>query len=65
MERYAPSKTKEEITNRRLRARDEGALNILGIFALTDRKSRMLVVNLDRLAPYHGAAQGAAGAVGE
>jgi hypothetical protein len=50
-----PSKTKEETTYKEVRASDIGALTTLGIFALTDRKSRMMVVHLDQLAPYQGA----------
>jgi hypothetical protein len=34
-----------------------GALTSLGTFAPTDRKSRMMVINLHRLAPYEGTAR--------
>jgi hypothetical protein len=43
----ASSETKEETTNNRLRAMDVGALNTLGTVALTDRKWKMMVINLD------------------
>jgi hypothetical protein len=59
MEGSAPSETKKEPTNNRLRAIIVGALTTLGIFALTNRKSRMIMVlvQLDRLTPYHEAAR--------
>jgi hypothetical protein len=53
----APSETKEE-TAHRVRAGDVGALATLGSFDPTDRKSRMLVINLNRLTPYEETAQG-------
>jgi hypothetical protein len=51
MEGLAHFETKEETTNSRL-----GALTILGTFAPTDQKIRMMVIHLDRLAPYEGTA---------
>jgi hypothetical protein len=43
-----PSKTKEETAyNSRLRGMDVTALTTLRIFAPTDWKSRMMVINLD------------------
>jgi hypothetical protein len=44
----------EETTNSRLTVMDVGPLIILGTFAPTDRKSRIMVINLDRMAPYEG-----------
>jgi hypothetical protein len=49
------SKPKEETTYNGVRAGDVGALTTLGIFARTGGKSRMMVVHLDQVAPYHGA----------
>jgi hypothetical protein len=43
----APSKTKEEATNSRVRAIDVGALTILEALAPTDWKSRMMVIYLE------------------
>jgi hypothetical protein len=43
---------KEETTNNRLRAINVGTLTTRGTFILTDRKSRMMMVQLDHLAPY-------------
>ncbi|PNF22843.1 hypothetical protein B7P43_G01395 [Cryptotermes secundus] len=51
MEGSAPVKMKEETTNNRL-----GALTILGTFAPTDQKIRMMVIHLDPLAPNEGTA---------
>jgi hypothetical protein len=71
VEGSAPSETKEETTNNSLRALNVGALTILGTFARIDRKSRMIVINLNRLAPCEGTAWtaglkgGAEGAIGE
>jgi hypothetical protein len=45
---------KEETTNSRSRAIDVGALTILGTFAPTDWKSRMMVIYLVKLASYEG-----------
>jgi hypothetical protein len=47
------SETKEETTNNSLKAMDVGALTTLGTFACTDWR-KMMMVNLDRLAPYEG-----------
>jgi hypothetical protein len=55
MEGLAPSKTKEETTNS-ARAMDVLALPTVGIFACTDQKN-LMVINLDRLAPYEGTAR--------
>jgi hypothetical protein len=52
----APSETKDETTNNRLRAMDVGALTTLGTVAPTDRQTRM-VINLDQLATYVGGAR--------
>jgi hypothetical protein len=46
VEGSASSETKEETTNNSLRALDIGALTILGTFAPTDQKRRMMI-NLD------------------
>jgi hypothetical protein len=43
----------KEETAHRVRAGDTGTLAALGSFAATSRKSRMMVINLDQLAPYH------------
>jgi hypothetical protein len=51
-----PSETKEEITSS-LRAIDVRVLIILGSFSPINRESRMMVINLDRLAPYEGTGQ--------
>jgi hypothetical protein len=51
-----PKRKKRPLYNSRLNAMDVGALISLEIYALTDRKSRMMVVHLDRLAPYQAAA---------
>jgi hypothetical protein len=53
MEGSAPSETKEETTNDSLRAIKVGALTTLGTFGCTNR----MVINLDWLAPYQGAAR--------
>lgn len=53
MEGLTHSETKEE-TAHRVRARDVGASTTLGPFACTERKRRIMVVHLDRLAPYEG-----------
>jgi hypothetical protein len=50
----ATAQTKEEITCS-LRATDVGASTTLGTFAPTDWR-KMMVVHLDRLPPYQGAA---------
>jgi hypothetical protein len=55
VEGSAPSKTKEK-TAHRVGAGDVGALTTLRTFARTDRK-KMMVINLDRLAPYVGTAR--------
>jgi hypothetical protein len=58
VEGSAPCETKEKTTyNSSLRAMDVEALTVLGIFALTDRKDRMMMTNLDQLAPCEGIAQ--------
>jgi hypothetical protein len=50
----------------RVRARDVGTPATLGTFASTDHESRMMVVNLGRLAPWMSShKEGAAGAVGD
>jgi hypothetical protein len=54
VEGLAHSKMKEETTNNRRIAMDEGAMTTLGKIALTTRK--MMVINLDRLVPYEGTA---------
>jgi hypothetical protein len=43
----------KEETAHRVRAGDVGTVATLGSFAATDQKSRMMVINLDQLAPYH------------
>jgi hypothetical protein len=43
----------EKETAHRVRARDVGAPATLGSFVPTDWKNRMMVINPDRLAPYH------------
>jgi hypothetical protein len=53
----ATSITKEDTFNNRLRATKVGALTILGTFAPSDQKSRMMVINMDQLAPYQRAAR--------
>jgi acetylglutamate kinase len=50
------SKMKEETTNNSLRAMDIGALIIVGTFACTNQ-GKMMVINLDQLAPYEGTTQ--------
>jgi hypothetical protein len=52
----APSKTKEETANR-VRAENVGALTTLRTFACIYWNSRMMVINLDQLAPYEGTTQ--------
>jgi hypothetical protein len=47
MEELATTEMKEETTNSRLRKMDVGALTILGTFAPTNKKSRMMVIHLD------------------
>jgi hypothetical protein len=47
---------KEEANNNRLRAIKLGALTTLGTFGRTKRK-KMMVIKLDRLATYQGAAR--------
>jgi hypothetical protein len=70
MEESAPSEMKEETTDS-LRALDVGEVAILGTFYPADRKSRMMVINLDRLVHHEGTAQdsglkkGAAGVITE
>jgi hypothetical protein len=63
MEEPATTQTEEETTSS-LRAGGVGALTILGNFARTDRKRRIMVIYL---APYEGTArdEGVAGAVGK
>jgi hypothetical protein len=56
VEGSAPSRTTEE-TAHRVRAGVVEALTTLRTFATTDQKSRMMVINLDQLAPYQEAAQ--------
>jgi hypothetical protein len=56
VEGSALPKTKEE-TAHRVRTGDVGALTILGSFVSTKRKRRMMVINLDRLAPCVGTAR--------
>jgi hypothetical protein len=51
-----PSKMKEETTNNNLRAINIVALTTPGTFARTDR-GNMIVINMDRLAPYERTAQ--------
>jgi hypothetical protein len=46
----------KEETAHRVRDRDVGALITLGTVALTDQYRGMMVINLDRLVPYQGAA---------
>jgi hypothetical protein len=55
MEEPATAQTKEE-TASSLRAKDEGTSTIRGTFASTDRM-KMMVVHLDRFAPYQGVAR--------
>jgi hypothetical protein len=55
VEGSAPSKTKE-VTTSSLRAMDVGALMTVRTFACTDQK-KLMVINLDRLAPYEGTAR--------
>jgi hypothetical protein len=57
----ATSETIEETTYNGVRAGDVRALTTLGTSARTDQKSGVIVIHLDRLAPY----ERAAGAVGE
>jgi hypothetical protein len=52
----APSETKEE-TAYRVRTGDVGALTTLGSFVCTKWKRRMMVINLDRMAPCVGTAR--------
>jgi hypothetical protein len=52
----APSEMKEE-TAHRVRAGDVGASATLRSFACTEWKRRMMVIHLDQLSPYEGAAQ--------
>jgi hypothetical protein len=52
MEGSTPSSTKEETANNGVRAGDIGTLTILGTFAPTNWKTRMMVKILDRLTPY-------------
>jgi hypothetical protein len=54
MEEPATAQTKEKPTST-LRAKDEGASTIRGTFSSTNRM-KMMVVHLDRLAPYPGVA---------
>jgi hypothetical protein len=56
-EESAATEMKEEATNSRSRAMDVGALTIIGTSAPTNQKSRMMVIHLDRHAPYEGTAQ--------
>jgi hypothetical protein len=51
----ATAQTKEE-TISSLRAKDVGASTTRGTFARTDRR-KMMLVHLDQLAPYQGAAR--------
>jgi hypothetical protein len=46
----------QNILQHRVTARDVAALAILGIYASTDQKRRMIVINLDQLAPCEGVA---------
>jgi hypothetical protein len=55
MEEPATAQAKEETTSS-LRATDVGASTTLGTFARTNRK-KMMMVHLDRLAPYQGRAR--------
>jgi hypothetical protein len=57
MKESATTEMKEETINSRLRAMDIGALTILGTFAPTHQNSRMMVIHLDRQAPYEGTTQ--------
>jgi hypothetical protein len=56
VEGSAPTETKEEATNS-LRTMCVGALTTLGSFACTERKRIIMLIHLDRLAPYEGTAQ--------
>jgi hypothetical protein len=53
--RSAASETKE-VAISSIRIRDARTPTTLGTFALTDRKRRMMVIHLDRLALYEEAA---------
>jgi hypothetical protein len=55
VEGSAPSETKEE-TAHRVGTINVGALTTLGTFGRTKLR-KMMVLNLDRLAPYQGAAR--------
>jgi hypothetical protein len=55
LEGSAPSETKEETTNNSLRGINIETLTRFGTFGHTNR-SKMMVIHLDRLAPYQGAA---------
>jgi hypothetical protein len=57
VEELATSEMKEE-TAHRIRARNVGAPAALGSFASTTWRTRMMVINLERLAPYKVTAQG-------
>jgi hypothetical protein len=56
MEGSAHSRAKKETTNNRLRTVNIGALTILGSFGHINWR-KMIVINLDQLAPYEGSAQ--------
>jgi hypothetical protein len=56
VEESALSEKKEETMNNSLRALDVEVLAILGTFAPTDWKSKMMVIYLDQLAPYEATA---------
>jgi hypothetical protein len=47
----------EKETAHGVRVMDVGALTILGTIPRTDQKSKMMVINLDQLAPYDGTTQ--------
>jgi hypothetical protein len=56
MEGSSLSKMKEE-TAQRVRTGSVGTPGTLGSFFFTDRRNRMMVINLDRLASYEGTTQ--------
>jgi hypothetical protein len=55
-EELALSETEKE-TAHGVKTKDTGVLSTLGTLVSTDRKSRMMMINLNRLAPYQGAAR--------
>jgi hypothetical protein len=55
LEEPATTQVKEE-TAHNLRAREVGAPTTLGTLACSPRERRMMVIHLDRLAPYQGTA---------